>query len=107
MVLNSIEARLLTQHIIDAPCSTKNKDRQRDSEMSSTQKGNQWYFGIKAHMGVDSQNKLIHSFVVTAANVHDSQILGDLLHGEERRVCGDSAYTGQKTQLKNTGNLVK
>ena len=81
--------------IIDAPSSTKNKDGERDPEMHQTRKGNQWYFGMKAHIGVDSQNKLIHSVAATAANVHDSQLLGDLLHGEETRVWGDSAYTGQ------------
>lgn len=81
--------------IIDAPSSTKNKDGKRDPEMHQTRKGRQWYFGMKAHIGVDSQSKLIHSVVATAANVHDSQLLGDLLHGDETRVWGDSAYTGQ------------
>ena len=81
--------------IIDAPSSTKNKDGERDPEMHQTKKGNQWYFGMKAHIGVDSQTKLIHSVAATAANVHDSQLLGDLLHGEETRVWGDSAYAGQ------------
>lgn len=59
--------------------------------MASTRKGNRRYFGMKAHIGVDSQSKLIHSVVVTSANVHDSQGLSDLLHGEERRVYADSA----------------
>jgi IS5 family transposase len=81
--------------IINAPRSTKNRDRARDPEMHSTQKGNQWYFGMKAHVGVDSRTKLIHSLVVTAANVHDSRVLPDLLHGNETRVWGDAAYTGQ------------
>jgi transposase, IS5 family len=93
--------------IIDAPRSTKNKTHQRDPEMASTQKGNQWYFGMKAHIGVDSQNKLIHSVVVTSANIHDSQVLGDLLHGDERRVYGDSAYTGQKVQLNKNAPEAK
>lgn len=82
--------------IITAPSSTKNKDKSRDPEMHQTRKGNQWYFGMKGHIGVDSKTKLIHSVVATAANVHDSQILGDLLHGEETRVWGDSAYSSQK-----------
>ena len=73
----------------------KNKDGKRDPEMRQTKKGNQWYFGMKGHIGVDSQTKLIHSVAATAANVHDSQLLGDLLHGEETRVWGDSAYAGQ------------
>jgi len=82
--------------IINAPSSTKNKDKSRDPDMHQTRKGNQWYFGMKAHIGVDSKTKLIHHVVATAANVHDSQIVGDLLHGKETRVWGDSAYTGQK-----------
>jgi len=81
--------------IINAPSSTKNKDKQRDPEMHQTRKGNQWYFGMKAHIGVDSRSKMIHSVVATAANVHDSQVLEDLLHGDETRVWGDSAYAGQ------------
>jgi len=81
--------------IISAPSSTKNKNGERDPEMQQTKKGNQWHFGMKAHIGVDSKSKLIHSVVATSANVHDSQVLGDLLHGQEKRVWGDSAYTGQ------------
>jgi len=81
--------------IINAPSSTKNKAGKRDPEMHQTRKGNQWCFGMKAHIGVDSQTRLIHSVAATAANVHDSQLLGDLLHGDETRVWGDSAYTGQ------------
>lgn len=81
--------------IIDAPTSTKNKDGKRDPEMHQTKKGNEWYFGMKGHIGVDSQSKLIHSVAATAANVHDSRLLGDLLHGEETRVWGDAAYSGQ------------
>lgn len=85
--------------IIGAPSSTKNQDNARDPEMHQTRKGNQWYFGMKAHIGVDSRTKLIHSVVATAANVHDSQVLEDLLHGNETRVWGDSAYTSQKEQI--------
>ena len=85
--------------IIDAPTSTKNKDKARDPDMHQTRKGNQWYFGMKAHIGVDNQTKLIHSVAVTAANMHDSQLLGDLLHGDETHVWGDSAYAGQKKLL--------
>jgi IS5 family transposase len=85
--------------IIDAPTSTKNKDKARDPDMHQTRKGNQWYFGMKTHIGVDNQTKLIHSVAVTAANVHDSQLLGDLLHGDETHVWGDSAYAGQKNLL--------
>lgn len=86
--------------IINAPSSTKNKDKARDPEMHQTKKGNQWYFGMKAHIGVDSRNKLIHSVAVTPANVHDSQMLPELLHGKETRVWGDSAYTGQGDEIR-------
>lgn len=85
--------------IINAPTSTKNKDKQRDPDMHQTRKGNQWYFGMKTHIGVDNRTKLIHSIVVTAANVHDSQALDDLLHGDETHVWGDAAYAGQKKLL--------
>ncbi len=81
--------------IINAPSSTKNRKKKRDPELHSTKKGNQWYFGMNAHIGVDSKAKLIHSVVATATNVHDSQVSEDLLHGEETRVWGDSAYAGQ------------
>ena len=60
-----------------------------------SQKGNQWYFGMKPHIGVDSKSGLVHSVMVTAANVHDSRVMSDLLHGSETRVWGDSAYAGQ------------
>ena len=86
--------------IISAPSSTKNRDKARDPEMHQTRKGKQWYFGMKAHIGVDSASKMIHSVAATAANVHDSQVLEDLLHGEERRVWGDSAYRGQTETLR-------
>ena len=85
---------------ISAPSSTKNRDKKQDPEMHSTKKGNQWYFGMKAHIGVDSQTKLIHSVAATAANVHDSQVLPDLLHGEETRIWGDSAYSGQTEAIR-------
>ena len=83
--------KLSTGTIVDAsltnaPSSTKNKDKQRDPEMHQTKKVNQWYFSMKAHIGVDSRSKLIHSVVASAANVHDSQALPCLLHGKERRV---------------------
>jgi len=81
--------------ILHAPSSTKNREQQRDPEMHQTKKGNQWYFGMKAHVGVDSKTKIIHTAVATAANVADSTVLPDLLHGEETRVWGDQAYKGQ------------
>lgn len=82
--------------IIAAPSSTKNTDKARDPEMRQTRKGQQWYFGMKLHIGVDSQSGLAHSAVVTSANVHDKHPLPQLLHGRERRVYGDSAYASQQ-----------
>ena len=86
--------------IISAPSSTKNRTKERDPEMHQTKKGNQWYFGMKAHIGVDSRTKLIHSVAATAAHGHDSQVLADLLHGQETRVWGDSAYSGQRDVIQ-------
>jgi IS5 family transposase len=86
--------------LIDAPSSTKNKEGKRDPEMHQTKKGNQWYFGMKTHIGVDSRTKLIHSVADTAANVHDSQMLPELLHGQETRVWGDAAYSGQRDVIR-------
>lgn len=85
--------------IINAPSSTKNKDKARDPEMHQTRKGNQWYFGMKMHIGADSLSKLIHSVVVTPANVHDKHALPDLLHGQERRVYADAGYAGQQDTI--------
>jgi IS5 family transposase len=86
--------------IISAPSSTKNRTKERDPEMHQTKKGNQWHFGMKAHIGVDSQTRLIHSVAATAANVHDSQVLPKLLHGQETRVWGDAAYSGQRDVIR-------
>ncbi|MFT7460890.1 MAG: IS5 family transposase [Planctomycetota bacterium] len=70
--------------LIEAPTLTKNKEKQQDPDMHQTRKGNQWYFGMKTHIGVDSQSKLIYSVAVTPANTHDSQVLEDLLRGGRR-----------------------
>jgi IS5 family transposase len=86
--------------IINAPSSTKNADKARDPEMHQTKKGNQWYFGMKAHFGVDSRTKLIHAVVATPANVADSTVLPQLLHGRETRVWGDQAYRGQRAVIR-------
>ena len=85
--------------IIHAPSSTKNASKTRDPEMHQTRKGNQWYFGMKAHIGVDSKTKIIHSAAATAANVADCRLLPYLLHGEETRVWGDQAYRGQRNVI--------
>jgi IS5 family transposase len=80
--------------IIAAPSSTKNKAGERDPEMHQTKKGNQWYFGMKVHLGVDSESGLIHSVETTAANVHDLTPAAELLHGEETVLYGDAGYQG-------------
>ena len=85
--------------IIHAPSSTKNAAQARDPEMHQTAKGRQWYFGMKAHLGVDSRTKLIHTVTATAANVADSTVLPQLLHGQELRVYGDQAYRGQTAAI--------
>lgn len=82
--------------LIAAPPSTKNQEQSRDPEMHQSKKGNQWYFGMKLHIGVDSDSGLVHSASVSAGNVHDSHELPNLLHGQERRLYGDSAYRGEK-----------
>ena len=86
--------------IIAAPSSTKNRTKERDPEMHQTKKGKQWHFGMKAHIGVDSRTKLVHSVAATAANVHDSHVMPQLLHGEETRVWGDAAYSGQRDVIR-------
>jgi transposase, IS5 family len=95
--------------IIAAPSSTKNNQKERDPEMHQTKKGNQWYFGMKLHIGADSRSGAVHAAEVTAANVHDSTKLTDLLHGKEKRVYGDSAYRGEKihAQMKDTAPKAK
>jgi IS5 family transposase len=81
--------------LIAAPSSTRNASGQRDPEMKQSKKGNQWYFGMKAHVAVDARSKLIHHVVATSGNVHDSRVLPQLLHGNESAVWGDAAYSGQ------------
>ncbi len=80
--------------IIAAPCSTKNKSKSRDPEMHQTRKGNQWYFGMKAHIGVDVASGVVHTVVGTAANEADINQTGALLHGREEAVFADAGYTG-------------
>ncbi|MGE9527404.1 transposase, partial [Escherichia coli] len=77
-----------------APSSTKNKHNSRDEDMHPTKKGNQWYFGMKAHIGVDAQSGLTHSLVTTAANEHDLNQVGKLLHGDEEFISADAGYQG-------------
>jgi IS5 family transposase len=88
------EGTLVDATLIAAPSSTKNQAKQRDPEMHQTRKGNQWYFGMKAHGGVDRDSKLVHTVVVTAANVPDITKTAELLHGQETQVHADAGYTG-------------
>ena len=81
--------------IIHAPSSTKNEKKQRVPEMHQTRKGNQWYFGMKAHIGADSKEGIVHSVCSTAASVSDVHMLPELLHGDEKKVWGDAGYQGQ------------
>jgi transposase, IS5 family len=80
--------------LIAAPCSTKNEKKERDPEMHQTCNGKQWYFGMKVHIGVDSERGLLHSVETTAANVHDLTLSAELLHGEETVVYADAGYQG-------------
>ena len=77
---------------------TKNATGKRDPEMHQTQKGKQWYFGMKVHTGTDAESALVHTLTATPANVHDSQVLGELLHGAEEEVIGDAGYASKEAQ---------
>lgn len=92
------EGTLLDATIIEAPSSTKNKAGERDPEMHQTKKGNQWHFGMKAHIGVDARTGLTHSFTTTAANEHDLNQAEHLLHGKEEFIFADSGYRGAENR---------
>ena len=85
--------------IISAPSSTKNKEGQRDPEMHQTKKGNQWFFGMKAHIGVDADSGLVHTVSTTPANEADVEVVDQLLHGKEKVVHADSGYTGASQRV--------
>ncbi len=89
---------LVDATIIDPPSSTKNKTGARDPEMSSTKKGNDWYFGMKAHIGVDAYSGVIHSLETSTAKLHDSQVWDVLLHGEETSVWADKGYVSAERE---------
>jgi IS5 family transposase len=88
------EGSMVDATIIAAPSSTKNKQGERDPEMHQTKKGNQWYFGMKAHIGADTASGLVHSVVGTAANVSDISQTHEVLHGREKTVHADAGYIG-------------
>ncbi len=92
--------------LIHAPSSTKNKDGKRDPEMHQTKKGNQYYFGMKAHIGADAESGLVHSVVGTAANVADVTQVDKLLHGKENMVGADAGYTGVEKRPEHEGREV-
>lgn len=97
------EGTLMDATIIEAPSSTKNKAGERDPEMHQTKKGNQWHFGLKAHIGVDARTGLTHTFTTTAANEHDLNQARHLLHGDEDFVFADAGYRGaeKREELKD------
>jgi IS5 family transposase len=93
--------------IIAAPSSTKNAEGKRDPEMHQTKKGNDWHFGMKAHVGVDRKTKLIHSVAATPANTADGNMIEQLLHGRETHVWGDAAYSGRTERIRATAPQAK
>jgi IS5 family transposase len=97
------EGTLLDATIIEAPSSTKNQAGERDPEMHQTKKGNQWHFGMKAHIGVDARTGLTHSFTTTAANEHYLNQAVHLLHGEEEFIFADSGYRGAEIREELEG----
>lgn len=97
------EGTMVDASIIAAPPSTKNREKRRDPEMHQTKKGNQWHFGMKAHIGVDADSGLVHTVVGTAANEADVNQTEHLLHGKEQAVYADAGYTGveKREELKD------
>lgn len=95
------EGTMVDATIIDAPSSTKNEDGQRDPEMRQTKKGNNYFFGMKAHIGVDVDSGLTHTVVTTPANESDVAQVAELLHGKEKTVHGDAGYTGAQAYVEN------
>ena len=96
------QGTLVDATIIEAPSSTKNKKNERDPDMHQTKKGNEWHFGMKAHIGVDAKSGLTHTLVTTAANEHDLNQMKNLLHGDEEFISGDAGYQGaeKREELK-------
>ena len=97
------EGTIVDATIIEAPSSTKNRTGERDPEMRQTKKGNQWHFGMKAHIGVDGETGIVHSMSATGANVHDVTEAHKLLHGSETVVWGDAGYQGVGKREENLG----
>ena len=100
------EGSIVDATLIAAPSSTKNDAGERDPEMRQTKKGNQWHFGLKAHIGVDADSGLVHTIVTTAAHEHDVTQAHALLHGEETAVFADAGYVGVTKREENVGRAV-
>ena len=90
--------------LIAASPSTKNRSARRDPDMSQTKKGNQWYFGMKAHIGVDANSGLVHTVKTTTAKVHDAKMSGDLIRTDDRAVFGDKGYVSDKRKRAARAN---
>ncbi len=100
------QGTLVDATLIAAPSSTKNQDRARDPEMHQTRKGNNWHFGMKAHIGVDAESGLTHTVVTTPANIHDVTQTHALMHGAETDVFGDAGYVGAEKREENQATPV-
>ena len=100
------EGTIVDATILDAPASTKNRAQARDPEMHQVKKGNQWHFGMKAHIGVDAVTGVVHSLVTTAANVADITQVPQLLHGAETQVWGDAGYVGVARRPEHQGRAI-
>jgi IS5 family transposase len=101
------EGTIVDATIISAPSSTKNAEGRRDPQMHQTRKGNQWYFGMKAHIGADAKSGLVHSLEGTPANVSDVSQTKHLLHGEEKSVHADAGYTGVEKREEFEGSKIE
>ena len=100
------EGTIVDATLIAAPPSTKNKGKKRDPEMHQSKKGNDWHFGLKAHIGVDAASGLVHTVIGTAGNVADVSQAGALLHGDEVAAMGDAGYQGVEKREENLGKNV-
>ena len=100
------QGTIIDEILVSAPSSTKNKTGERDPEMHQTKKGNQWYFGMKVHIGVDKDSGLIHSVETSSANVLDITRAAQLLHGDAQVVYGDAGYQGLGKRAEIAGKSI-
>ena len=101
------EGTIMDATLIAAPTSTKNQSKKRDPEMHQAKKGNEWYFGMKAHIGVDAKTGMVHHVLTTPANVNDLTEAHRLLHGEESCVWADAGYQGVGKRAENAGMRIE